>query len=56
MYSAAARTPASDSKGSVPSSQRSGASSGDGLSLSGWNSSRISGRAQSIATCGPNHL
>ena len=49
MYSAAARTPASDSNGSVPSSHRSGDSSGDGLSLSGWNSDRISGRPQSIA-------
>ena len=56
MYSAAARTPASDSNGSVPSSQRSGASSGDGLSLSGRYSASISGRAHRTETCGPNHL
>src|SRR5215211_5881080 len=56
MYSAAAVTPASDSNGSVPSSQRSGASSGDGLSLSGISDDSTPGAPQRIPTCGPYHL
>ena len=46
----------SDSKGSVPSSQRSGTVSGEGRSLSGDSSPSSSGRAHRIPMCGPNHL
>src|SRR5829696_10318904 len=56
MYWAAAVTPASDSNGSVPSSQRSGASSGDGYSLSGISDDSAPGAPQRIPMCGPYHL